>query len=197
MGYFKKLLEGKDKKTLYNLLLLFSVGIALLVMGQVLFPKPGGTDASSPPQSEPPPVTAITEPSESYEERLERRLADILSCVENAGEVRVMLTLSHGKELTVARDARTERSTTQEADAEGGTRSAGSESEAGQTVVLRGADGGETPLVLKEAEPRVEGALIIAEGGDDIFVKDALIRAAYTVLGIEPHKVQVFKMEQK
>jgi len=41
----------------------------------------------------------------------------------------------------------------------------------------------------------VEGVIIVAEGGDDILIKEALMNAAKTVLGIEMHKVQVLKMK--
>jgi len=193
MRYLKKLFAGKSKKLVYNVILLFSVGIALLVMGRVAFPKPPDNAAQPPPTL--PMTEIVTADDISYEERLEARLADILSCVENAGHVRVLLKLSHGKELVVAEDVRIEQSDMQEADHEGGTRSDTRLTTDGQTVLIRQANGGDAPLVLKEMEPRVEGALIIAEGGDDVFVKDALIRATYTVLGVEPHKVQVLKMQ--
>ena len=205
MNALKKLFKSKDKKAVYNLLLLFSAGILLMLLGKSFFS--GAAKASS--AADPSPfASAADAPSlaadisdytdvADYEERLEQRLADILSCVENAGRVRVLLKLSYGKELVVAEDIRSEQSTTQESDNEGGAREATDTAQEGQTVRLRQADGSELPLVLKEIEPRVEGALIIAEGGGDIFVKDALIRAAYTVLGVEPHKVQVLKMQRE
>ncbi|MCL1787241.1 MAG: stage III sporulation protein AG, partial [Defluviitaleaceae bacterium] len=54
-----------------------------------------------------------------------------------------------------------------------------------------------TPLVLREVEPRIEGIVIIAEGGDSPFVRDALTRAARAVLGLEAHMIQVLTMETK
>ena len=203
MERLKKLFGSKDKKAVCNLLLFFAVGIALMVLGKTFFASDkgdAGTDVEWPPAAS----AADAEPAEGlaagglagYEERLEQRLADILSCVENAGRVRVLLKLSYGKELVVAEDVRTEQSAMNETDNEGGSRETNETAQDGQTVRLRQADGSELPLVLKEIEPRVEGVLIIAEGGNDIFVKDALIRAAYTVLGVEPHKVQVLTMQK-
>ena len=196
MKALKELLAGKDKKTVYNLLLMLSAGIALMVLAKVFFPK---EPVAAPLLAAPPPTdsTSSAEPVENYVEWLENRLADILSDVENAGRVRVLLTLSSGAELVIASDLRKESSSTQEADAEGGTRTASDSSHDEQAVLLKQADGSAAPLILKEIEPAVMGALIIAEGGGDIFVKDALIRAAYTVLGIEPHRVQVLPMKQK
>jgi len=191
----KELFSGKDKKTVYNLLLMLSVGIALMVLGKVFFPKePVSVPLLNTLAQDVINTTSAHETS--YVEKLETRLADILSEVENAGRVRVLLTLSAGTERIVATDIRTEDNHIAESDAEGGARTVTDTLLDEQTVRLRQADGSEAPLVLKEIEPRIEGALIIAEGGGNIFVKDALTRAAYIVLGIEPHRVQVLKMRQ-
>jgi len=195
MKSLKELFSGKDRKSVYNLLLMLSVGITLMVLGKVFFPKETEINPG-PIISSPMDIITPSEPVETYAERLEKRLADILSEVENAGRVRVLLTLSAGKELVVASDIRAEDNATAESDAEGGTRTISEAMRDEQTVRLRQPDGSDQPLVLKEIEPVIAGALIIAEGGGDIFVKDALIRAAYTVLGIEPHRVQVLTMRQ-
>ena len=204
MEFLKKLFRRKDKKAVYNLLLFFAVGIALMLVGKTFVADRSEREATAElpallsaaeSESVSPSMAGGLESAESYEERLEQRLSDILSCVENAGRVRVLLKLSYGRELIVAEDGRTEQSAVSETDNEGGARETSETAQDKQTVRLKQADGSEWPLVLKEIEPRVEGALIIAEGGDDVFVKDALIRAAYTVLGVEPHKVQVLVMQ--
>jgi stage III sporulation protein AG len=125
---------------------------------------------------------------------LEQRLEEVLGLVDGAGRVRVMITASRGRELVVAQTSQTERSVTDEEDSAGGTRN--SETVRGQDafVFARQNDGSEVPLILKELEPQIEGVAIIAEGGDNIAVKDALTRATFTVLGIAPHKVQVVTM---
>jgi len=195
MRGLKTLFKNKDKKTRQNLLLLFAAGVALLVLGKTLSKKPATSQNTSVSGM----ATNSTAPAapEDYATQLEKKLAAILSHVENAGRVEVLIKLSHGKELVVAEDVRTEQSNSREADYEGGTRVLEETARDGQTVRLRLGDGSEVPLILQEIEPQVAGVLIIAEGGGDIFVKDALTRAAYTVLGVEPHKVQVLKMESK
>jgi stage III sporulation protein AG len=51
------------------------------------------------------------------------------------------------------------------------------------------------PLVLREVQPKIEGVIIIAEGGDNILVKEALTNAAEAVLGLDISNVQIFKMK--
>lgn len=44
--------------------------------------------------------------------------------------------------------------------------------------------------------PKVEGAIVIAEGGDNINIKTNIIQAVSAVTGLATHKVQVFKMAE-
>ena len=42
--------------------------------------------------------------------------------------------------------------------------------------------------------PKVEGAIIIAEGGENVTIKSNIIQAVSAVTGLPSHKIQVFKM---
>lgn len=199
MEALKKFFKNKDKKIIYNLLLAFSVGIVLLVAGSTMFkdktpPVSTAGELAGTATSEASPQSETTQ---SYERELEKRLEEILSLVEGAGKVKVMLTVKYGKEIIAAQDTDVTESVNEEKDNEGGTRNVQSKSEKDTFVMLRQSNGEDYPLILKEIEPQVEGVIIIAEGGDDIAVKDALVRATYTVSGAQAHKVQVFKMQSK
>lgn len=54
---------------------------------------------------------------------------------------------------------------------------------------------GKNPLALKEIEPKIEGIIIIAQGGDNIFIKNELIKSAQTILNVDAHKIHVMKMK--
>jgi len=41
----------------------------------------------------------------------------------------------------------------------------------------------------------ISGIVIVAEGGDNVIVKDSLIRAAQALFGVSANKVEVFKMK--
>jgi stage III sporulation protein AG len=138
-------------------------------------------------------VFSQSEPAEnfSYEEALERRLEEFFSMVEGAGAVRVMISPLGPRETVFAVDVNESRSQTTEQDAQGGSRETRQYQNNAQTVIITDRQGVSTPLVLREIEPRTEGIVIIAEGGDNPLVRDALTRAARAVLGLEAHMVQV------
>ncbi|MCL2578079.1 MAG: hypothetical protein FWE27_08525 [Defluviitaleaceae bacterium] len=130
-----------------------------------------------------------------HELAIEARLEEFFSLVENAGKVRVMVNLPGSRETVFAVDVSGSRSYTTEQDAQGGSRETHQYQSAEKTVILTDRQGTDTPLILREIEPRIEGIVIIAEGGDCPFVRDALTRAARAVLGLEAHMVQVLTMK--
>jgi stage III sporulation protein AG len=145
----------------------------------------------------PPPVFAEAEPREKflYERALEERLAEFLSLVEGAGQVSVMVSPLTGRETVFATD-RTENTTvTNEADSEGGTRETRQSQLSQETVMVGNRTGTIEPLIIREIEPRVAGVVIVAEGGDCVFVRDALSRAARAVLGLDAHLIQVLSKQ--
>jgi len=99
------------------------------------------------------------------------------------------------RETVFAIDANGSRSYTKESDGTGGSRETRTEQSNEQTVILTDRQGTDKPLVLREIEPRIEGIVIIAEGGDCPFVRDALTRAARAVLGLDAHMIQVLVMK--
>lgn len=50
------------------------------------------------------------------------------------------------------------------------------------------------PFIVKEKTPEIEGIVVVAEGGDDIIVKDAISKAAQALFNVPAHKVEVLKM---
>lgn len=100
---------------------------------------------------------------------LEARLEDILSQMQNAGQVRVMVTFDNAQEKVIAADEQ---------------KSSGSSgiSEASRPVKTSGS-GGESPIILTERMPKIRGVIVIAEGAADISVRFSLAAAVSTVLG--------------
>ena len=56
-------------------------------------------------------------------------------------------------------------------------------------------DGNKMPVVLKEYMPKVEGVIIVAQGGNIENVKKQLIAGTVALLGIDEHKIEVLKMK--
>lgn len=182
--------ENPNRKT--DLLVLLFAGVLLLTCGNLFFDGPGSKPSKTEGEET---VVAAVFKEQSREEDLETRLAALFAKVEGAGAVQVMVTMQSGEEKVVAEEVKAEESFTTETASGGDTRQITSSSAENKIVLLENADGSTTPLVLKQAEAAVEGVVIVAEGGDDILVKDALSKAAQALLGVPAHKVEILKMK--
>ena len=74
----------------------------------------------------------------------------------------------------------------------GGTRIIESVDENKEIIV----DSENNPITEKIVMPKIEGAIIIAEGGDNAVIKTNIIQAVSAVTGLSTHKIQVFKMSK-
>ncbi|MCL2704554.1 MAG: hypothetical protein FWE91_13290 [Defluviitaleaceae bacterium] len=185
----QKLFAGEKKKVVANLFTVLVVGVLLLVLAQTMLrPEEAGKPRSL-PQHQP----TETE-SKQTGVSLEARLEEILSLVEGAGTVRVMIHEARGQETVFAREQTLDESKTKELDSSGGSREQSQVRTNNLMVTLNRREGGDEPLVLYENAPKIEGVIIVAEGGGDIIVRDALIRAASGLLGVAVHKVTVLQM---
>lgn len=190
----KDLFKPENKKLRMNVITAFAAGIVLILMGNTFFK----TNESSPPSVPMPTEVKAEDTSIEYdktERNLEKRLEAILSQVEGAGELKVMVTASCSSELVVAQELKKEKTTTQETVGQGDTRNIESEKSENAVVITEDKNGRGTPLVLKEEVPKIEGVVIVAQGGDDVLVKDSIIKAAEALLNVPAHKVQVLKMK--
>ena len=186
-------LKKLDKKTIINIAGALILGVILLVMSSSIF-KPGGQKNDTDTENTVTSISPSIDRDFSYEAVLEKRMEDALSQIDGAGRVKVLLTLSYGREIVVAEDKTSNESITKDTDTQGGGRITESSNIEEKTIIVTGKDGVSAPLVLREVQPKIEGVVIIAEGGDNVFVKQALTSAAEAVLGLDMAKVQVFKM---
>jgi stage III sporulation protein AG len=149
--------------------------LGLLMMGFVLMMYVDGKSDK--------PKTEETEIQyEVKEDDLNISLENILSQINGAGEVKVLLTYKYGRELVPAYDISEDYSN------EGTSEKRKTESK----VIMSDKN---TPLILKERYPQVEGVLIVAKGGGNENVRNALISAAQALLGVEAHKIEVLEMK--
>jgi len=190
-------LKKFDKKTVINIAGALILGVILLVMSSSIF-KPNNNKTAAPADTAASAGTtapAAAGSESAYVTNLEKRLEDTLSQIDGAGKVSVMLTLAYGRALDVAEDKTTNESVTKDSGTQGGQRTTQSSSAESKKIIITGSDGVSAPLVLREVQPKIEGVIIIAEGGDNIFVKEALTSAAEAVLGLDMTNVQIFKMK--
>lgn len=180
--------SGKIRKD--RLLILFLSGLLLLVIAMPGGDKASGEkerDFSSTGEEE----SGITE--EEYISRLEQRLAEILSQMEGAGEVSVMITLQSSAEKVVEKDMESGDETVTESDSQGGSRISRNKTRREESVYDTEGSSSQSPYVSKELSPKIEGVVVIAPGGDDALVVKNITEAVQALFGIDTHKIRIVK----
>lgn len=191
MDFLKRFL--RNKKSLYNALTVLFIGVLLIVMSSSLFKSGSDTKYEKIQKSI---VTDNGNNSNNsgsgseyeaysktgYEKELEEELEKTLSMVDGVGRIKVMITTSEGYENVLKNDSKTEKY-----EESGSTRAIDEE----KTVL---SDDG-SPIILKEIKPKIEGIIVVAEGGDNVLVKNSLINAIKALLGVEAHKIEILKMK--
>lgn len=114
-------------------------------------------------------------------ESTEQKLAEILSNVKGVGDVKVMIEYSEGKESVIAENRKSENNLQSE-----NTQNK-NESEI--------AFSNNNPVILKEIYPKVKGVIIVAQGGDNVEIKNQLISAVMSLLDLDANKIEVLTMK--
>lgn len=183
-------MEGKNFNTTQKLML---VGLGLVVLGILATYIPwGGKDTQPTFEAAAPHVVEDKKEKKelSYEEDLEQKLGAILKELEGAGETKVMVTTRTSNEQVLAEEVVQVIESTDETDAAGRTKT-DNKQDVERKVVMQD---GDTPFIIKENRPEIEGVLVLAEGADNVEVKNAIIQAVASVLNVPVHKIAVFKM---
>lgn len=104
--------------------------------------------------------------AEEYCQTLEKRLATLLSAVDGAGEVRVMISL------------------------EGGVRSVYEKDGKGECVTV-GSGSSESAVLVSEGMPAIGGVGVVCRGATSERVKNEIIALISATLGVGAHKIYV------
>ncbi|MCL2342029.1 MAG: hypothetical protein FWC53_03100 [Firmicutes bacterium] len=107
-----------------------------------------------------------------------------------------MLTYSEGSETVPVYNEDYTSSNTEETDTNGGIRNITS-SNMKRDVIMQQNSGSSIPVTAKVVEPKIEGAIVTAEGGGDINIKSDIIQAVAAVTGLGTYKIQVFPMQNE
>lgn len=130
-----------------------------------------------------------------YVENQEARLKNILSQIEGAGDVQVMIRASASKEYVVEKDITSSNNSVLETDSEGGTRQSNETNRSETSLYTKDDSGNDIPWVIKEIEPTIEGILVAAQGGDQNQVASEITQAVQVLFDIPVHKIKVVKMK--
>jgi len=162
------------KEKLISMLKKYKYTVAIVLVGLILILLP-----SKDPSEE---TVRIDETAEQEVISISEELEQILSRVDNAGEVRVLLSIEAG-EVTVYQ-------TNDDVSV-----SDGNSTTQISTVLITGADREEYGLVRQVNPPVYKGAIVVCQGADDPKVQLAIVDAVSTVTGLGADRISVLKMK--
>lgn len=173
--------------------MLLVAGICCLV---IVFPAGHGTKEETQENIQKPVAQKESDAGEclDYAGQLEQRLAELLSCVEDVGKVKVMITVSGSVEKQILKDGTEETEQNTEQDSAGGSRTSISERSEG-TTVFYAAGGENSPYVLSENYPEITGVVVLAEGSGKGTVDYDILNAVQVLFDVPAHKIKVMKLK--
>ena len=132
---------------------------------------------------------------ELNEYNLEESLEDILSKMSGVGKVDVLVTYSETSEVVAMYNEKYTSSSTEEEDTSGGRRKI-EETDTSKEIIFEDKNGEQTPITQKVVMPKIEGAIVTAEGAGNVNVKTNIIQAVSAATGLATYRIQVFEMSQ-
>lgn len=166
---------SKLQQTISGLFKKYRSAILVVIVGLVLMAIP--INKSSSPKN-----NTISQAERNEKDNLEERLSSILSLVEGAGDVRVILTAAEGEEIIY------------QTNSEHNSANNNSSSQL-DTVTITAADRGESGLI-KQVNPQIYlGAVIICSGANDPVVRLSIVDAVSNLTGLGANQISVLKMK--
>ncbi len=175
---------GKNDKRVRVILILGLVGIVLIGLSQ--FWSSGGKETPSASSD-----AAVA--TEVYKARLEERVREIVSSVEGVGKSQVMVTLESGIEYVYEKEQNVSSTLNEDNTQGSGMKIQQSEDSKESFIIVEDANGRKTALVRKQLEPRVQGVVVVCEGGGSASVAKSIYDLVTTALGIGYDRVCVVK----
>lgn len=173
----KSSLKGFSLKKIGGLKSLFMI-LLLLIVAVVLYNFSGFGDKTTSDKLEDIGYTT----SLGYIKQIEAKLNEVVGGIKGAGKVKVMISINSSPELKVAENIEEKTVTT----------SSGTTTTITNEPIIVEKNGEESPLILKETLPSINGVIVVSSGANDVKVKLDIINAVSTVLGIDLKKIEVF-----
>lgn len=188
--------ETKNKKKIENIVFLVLILIVTLVVINVIWKGDNNSSENTKTENHDGSILANNyNEQETNETELERKLENILGTIKNVGKVNVLLNYSESSSLVPLYNESTTTSSTEEGDSTGGTRNV-TETETKKDVVFSENSGEKNPVTQKTAMPTIQGAIITAEGANDVNVRTNIINGVCAITGLSIDKIQVFEMQK-
>ena len=168
-------MDWTDRKEAINgFIKKFRWGFVVLLTGLFLMGMPKTNE-------DPQPILVEQETGDE-EKTLQEQLEELLSQLDGAGKVTVLLSMESGSRTHFQADIDQ-------------TRSQDSQNKRSETVIVTSSDRNEVGLVQQVDAPLYRGAVILCQGGNDPQIKLAIVDAVSTATGLTSDKISVWKMK--
>lgn len=151
----------------------YRYAILVLVIGLILMMIPAKKEGTTTP------TETVTFQQEKSEEQI---LAEILSKVEGAGSVQVMLSVREGEQIIYQTD-------------DSGSSGTESTSYQKKTVIISTEQKNQQGLICQTIPAVYQGAIVLCQGADDPAVRLAITEAVSKITGLGMDRVVVLKMK--
>ena len=189
--------DGKDGRKIENLVVFAIILIITIIVINVIWngdEKKSTKDTTKDYSKKLASNTTTEETSEAWESSdLEKKLENILSKIQGVGKVKVFINYSQSSETVAMYNENSKVSQTEETDTSGGKRVIES-TDSQKDIVFKEENGEKIPITQKIIQPKIEGAIITAQGANDATTKSNIMQAVEAATGIATHKIQVFEM---
>lgn len=186
--------EGDNKKKIENLIFLLVVLVITIISINVIWKDDDSSKSETKNTNKQLANIDNNNISISNEDNLETKLENILEKINGVGNVDVMLTYTESTQIVPIYNKTEKTTNTNESDSGGGTRKI-EESDVSQEVVYQAKDGKDTIATQKTVSPKIEGAIITAQGAGNSTIKTNIIQAVEAATGLATHKIQVFEKQ--
>ena len=165
---------NKLRKTIGTILDKYKYALLIFLIGFVLMIIPGNKQQNE--------VSTEVPHNSDISVNIEKQLEEILSYVQGAGNVKVMLKQITGEETIYQTDTEADH-----------TESASCEKV--ETILIQDDQRAETGLVKQVNPPKYQGAVVLCQGADDPSVKLMIADAVSKITGLGLDKIAVLKMK--
>ena len=207
--------EGKAKLTKYHyFLLLFVLGVSFMLVSQIFSSEPTQQKAEVPASSEKLTSEKNKEQSrdkevfkpagsdkpkdsiQDYERDYENQLKEILETIIGVENVSIVVNVDATSLKVFEKNQKTQETSTDETDKQGGKRTVTETSSDEEIVMIKHGEE-ETPVVVQTKKPEIRGVLVVAQGVDNVQIKQTIIEAVTRVLDVPSHRVAVAPKKMK
>jgi stage III sporulation protein AG len=188
----KEYYRGNDKKKLIESSVIFIIIGIIIVIAAGSFMDKGNRKDTGIANNDNKKEDVVKDYSQN-EISLEEKVEDILSKIEGAGRVDVLITYASGKELVPVYDTKSAENNTEEKDSGNGMRSIKQYDNERAVAYEESQNGIKKPVVAKEVNPEVRGVLVVADGAENDVVREKLVMAVQALVDVPAYRVQVFR----